>query len=1037
MESTTASTAGGAAQQQQQANASPQDQQKKGKQERPSVATTIPRPSVASVASSGISFASSSHGTLTGNGTTMRSASASDAAPAVPAATGSEERQGLTSAQAAERLEQYGPNAIPKIETPIWKMILQQFTGLMPLMLEISCLVSAIAEDWPDLGVIAGMLFVNAALGFREEMKAKRALDELTNSMESSVTCLRDGAPCVLGVTKLVPGDVIHMRGGTLTPADVDWLEGDILQINTAAVTGEPLPRKYPSDEYGRFILSGCTVTEGEAYCVVRKTGTNTEIGRGQADIAADRTSASVSVFEQKVMVVVNIIIAIAVLDCIVLVIVQGLARDGFSSDNRKKTLLSALSILIAAVPVALPLVLQVTMAIGAYRMATSHNAIVTRMSALQDIASMDILCSDKTGTLTTAKMSIQLDQIWPAADAGFEVLGLNKAKLETHQQMLMVMAYLASNPDKKDDAVDGAVIRAFEKMEQERGGLMNTLAGYRQMTLKGFNPEVKRTVAQVSEERGKGSRGRKLIIAKGLATKVLNTAAGGTDTAEHQWKCAELNNIPGFEESVKRQDEQLASKGYKTIAVAVGVEGEAMHFLGLLPMIDPPRSDTAKTIRRIQDAGVEVKMITGDHLNIAIETARLVGMPLNILPGEMTREASYTRDELIRGAGGFAQVLPRDKRECVLALQRSFQFVVGMTGDGVNDAPALSAAQCGIAVDDATDAAKGAAAMILTTEGLSAVFGAIVESRKIFNRLFSYISYRLASTIQILLYLSILVYVFDCRLNPLYVVLLALFNDITMIPVAEDRQTASAAPQHADVKNLIGFSVMLGVMQSVTSIVYYLCMHLGLVSFAGHTEIYPTSQHAQVAIWLQVSIAAELLIFAARAPGLFFLSRPSWQLLASTTLGNIISTILAKYVFSHPLNWREIGIIWAWDIAGLFIVDIAKMFYKYIFEHNVAGIIDEAALKEEDASEAREARGDDLAAPLTSTANPHHGSRTQRSSFGSITEFMATGRAPYVRPHGSDANRHARSGALHSSQSLHPRTPAMVAQARSLFGSF
>merc|ERR1719221_1213038 len=246
-----------------------------------------------------------------------------------------------------------------------------------------------------------------------------------------------------------------------------------------------------------------------------------------------------------------------------------------------------------------------------------------------------------------------------------------------------------------------------------------------------------------------------------------------------------------------------MVAMGYKTLAVAVGVEGGDMHFLGLLPMIDPPRADTATTVGRLLDAGVEVKMITGDHLNIARETARLVGMDTNILPGEMTRDGSHTRDELIRSAGGFAQVLPRDKRECVLSLQRSYGLVVGMTGDGVNDAPALSAAQCGIAVDDATDAAKGAASMILTAEGLSAVFGAVVESRKIFARLFSYVTYRISATIQILVVLSVLLYAFECSLNPLYVILLALFNDITMIPVAEDRQVASAEPQHASVVNL------------------------------------------------------------------------------------------------------------------------------------------------------------------------------------------------------------------------------------------
>jgi H+-transporting ATPase len=335
-----------------------------------------------------------------------------------------DERAGLTSERAERLLEEWGPNEIPTPETPLWKIVLKQFTGTMPLMLELSCLVSAVAQDWPDFGVIAAMLIVNAALGFREEMKAKSALDDLTKSMESTVTCLRDGAPTILGVTRLVPGDVIHLRGGSMTPADVEWLEGDVLSVDTAALTGEPIPRKYPSDQYGKMILSGTTIKSGESYCIVRHTGVRTEIGQGQADIMADRAQASVSVFERRIMVVVNVIIALAILDAICLVLVQGLARDGFRPEERNRTLLTALSVLIAAVPVALPLVLQVTMAIGAYRMATRHNAIVTRMSALQDIASMDVLCSDKTGTLTTAMMSINLDLIWPASDAGFQVLG-------------------------------------------------------------------------------------------------------------------------------------------------------------------------------------------------------------------------------------------------------------------------------------------------------------------------------------------------------------------------------------------------------------------------------------------------------------------------------------------------------------------------------------------------------------------------------------------------------------------------------------
>lgn len=859
-------------------------------------------------------------------------------------------RGGLTGAQAEALFQQWGPNEIPVPETPLWKMLLKQFVGTMPVMLEISCLISVLADDWPDFAVIAAMLVVNAILGFREELKAKNALDELTNKMESTIPCIRDGKIEVIGVSKLVPGDVIHLRGGALTPADVEWLEGDQLSIDTAALTGEPIPRKYPCEEYGKDILSGCTVKQGEAYCVVRATGIHTEIGQGQADIMADRATASVSVFEQRVMVVVNIIIAIAVVDAICLVVVQGFVRNGFKKDE-KKTLLTALSILIAAIPIALPLVLQVTMAIGAYRMATRHHAIVTRMSALQDIASMDVLCSDKTGTLTTAKMSINLDKIWPAdATAGFEMLGVSyrsspEELLQEQQKMLMLMAFMASNEDKKDDAIDGSVLRAFDKMDKERGGqISQAKAQFEQLNLTGFNPEVKRTVAVVKYG------GRNLVVVKGLLSKVLDTAAGGKDAGALQWRCQQCAT-KGFEEAVGKVDEALSGDGYKTLAVCAGYEGGEMYFLGLLPMIDPPRFDTAITVSRLMDAGIEVKMITGDHLNIAKETARLVGMATNILPGEATREASYTRDEIIRDAGGFAQVLPRDKRECVLALQRSFNLVVGMTGDGVNDAPALSAAQCGIAVDDATDAAKNAAAMILTTEGLSAVFGAVVESRKIFARLFSYVSYRLAATIQILLFLSVLVYAFDCPLDPLYVILLALFNDVTMIPIAEDNQTASSEPQHANVGDLISFSVALGFTQTLASMLFYMLMDQGLVKGIGpHDEVgYPTSVHAQNAIWLQLSVAAEFLIFSARAPGLFFLSAPSHELLASTMLGNLVSTCLAIYVFDEPLDWEEAITIWVYNIIALFAVDAVKLLHKYFWNHGNAGIIDERQIEEED----------------------------------------------------------------------------------------
>jgi len=386
------------------------------------------------------------------------------------------------------------------------------------------------------------------------------------------------------------------------------------------------------------------------------------------------------------------------------------------------------------------------------------------------------------------------------------------------------------------------------------------------------------------------------------------------------------------------------------------------------------------------------------------------------------------------------------------LALQRSYNLVVGMTGDGVNDAPALSAAQCGIAVDDATDAAKNAAAMILTTEGLSAVFGAVVESRKIFARLFSYVSYRLASTIQILLYLSILVYFFDCTLDPLYVILLALLNDVTMLPIAEDRQTASAEPEHAEIGTVIGFSTMLGVMQSFVSLVFYFLMDRGLVKGIGsHVEHgWPKDVHAQNAIWLQVSIAAEFLIFTARAPGLFFFSRPSTELIFSTMAGNVLATLLAIYAFEDPLDWEEVARIWLFDLAALFLVDWVKMIYKFIFKHNSAGIIDEAAIAAEDAAEKKP---DDEGEPV---ANFEQSIAKQRASVRLVADrasvrakrkeasksmvFLAEGKS---RPSATSAtfrSTQAKSVRVTGAksvrtESLHKMTPGAVARHSSVVG--
>ncbi len=407
----------------------------------------------------------------------------------------------------------------------------------------------------------------------------------------------------------------------------------------------------------------------------------------------------------------------------------------------------------------------QVNLALGASFLAKNYHAIVTSTPALQDIASMSMLCSDKTGTLTTANMSIINNSIF--ASDGFSTSDVIK------------YAYLCSNPDKKDDPIDRAIVTAFAA----------TSAGsdeeYTRTEIIGFNPSVKRVVAFV-----KDSSGQTITLAKGLPAKILDTAAGAIDDHELQWKVDAINDT-AFITRLTKVDKDLSVSGYKTIGIAV-CQGNARElgdaavwkFAGLLPMLDPPRHDTSATIESLHYANISVKMITGDHVNVGKETARLIGLGTNIHPGEEMRNSpAETKNSMIYDADGFAAVLPSDKREIVLTLRNHYGLVTGMTGDGVNDAPALSAAQVGIAVQGATDAAKNAADLILTKPGLSPIYGAVLESRRIFTRIKSYVVYRVAASMILVLTLSIIIFVTGCAVDSVLIIVLALLNDISMIP--------------------------------------------------------------------------------------------------------------------------------------------------------------------------------------------------------------------------------------------------------------
>jgi H+-transporting ATPase len=730
--------------------------------------------------------------------------------------------------------------------------------------------------------------------------------------MEQKIAVLRDGQATHLLTRLLVPGDVILLVGGVSVPADVEWLEGDVLSIDTAALTGEPLPRKYPSEDYGALILCGATVVAGEAYCVVRKTGIHTEIGGSQAEIMKDKTTKKISVFEEKVLLAVKIIILCAVVDVLIIFLVQGVARHQFKN-NVRELIASCLSIIIASVPVALPLVLQVTMALGAGKMARVYNAVVTALPALQDISSMTVLCSDKTGTLTTAKISIIQDHVWCAE-------GFSKDDVAFY-------AGLGSNRDKKEDPIDRAVIQHFDRVCSTTA--KNATKEYSLKRSVGFNPIYKRVLYDYTHP----ILGL-VTVAKGLPNKIVDTADGGEDDADDQWK-VEGHEI--LKKKVAEMDAKLSKSGYKTLGVCVRIgEGNSFRFVGILPMLDPPRHDTAQTIKNLKNAGIKVKMITGDHLNIAKETAKLIGMGINMHKGEEIRESSQIRDEMILAADGFAQVLPRDKREVVLVLKNVYHFVVGMTGDGVNDAPALSAAQCGIAVDDSTDAAKNAAAIILTTPGLSAIYSGIIESRRIFRKLKSYIVYRFAATIQIVVVLTLLIYISNCPIDSLYIVLLALLNDLTLLPIAYDRQNPSATPEFPQVTPILITALTLGAVETGMTLLWaYASESTGF--FKSNLDIFACSRSAQAGVWVQMFIASEILVFSARCPTFFWMSiLPSPALFCSIIIGCLIVSILACAVpYFGQLYVQDVAIIWLYDILCLLAVDAVKVLLLHLLGEN------------------------------------------------------------------------------------------------------
>ncbi len=782
--------------------------------------------------------------------------------------------QGLTQAEAESRLVQYGPNELVEKQQSVLLQLLTYFWGPIPWMIEVAVVLSGVLRHWPDFIIILILLFANAGIGFWEEHQAGKAIASLKAELAIQARVLRDGTWTTAPSRDLVPGDVIRLRLGDIVPADARLLDGDPIEVDQSALTGESLPAARAS---GEPVYSASIVRQGEIGAVVYATGANTYFGK-TAGLVQEAQSASH--FQKAVLRIGTFLIFLAIALVAIITAVSILRGDPVLN-----TLQFALVLTVAAIPVAMPTVLSVTMAVGA-RLLAAKRAIVSRLVAIEELAGVDVLCTDKTGTLTQNHLT--LGDVVPFGAAATTDVILDAA--------------LASRVEDAD-AIDLAVLGALP------GGAVP--ADYTVAHFTPFDAVRKRTEATITDAGGVTFR-----VTKGAPQVVLELSANASDVG------GDVNAaVTGF-----------ATRGFRSLGVA-RAQGQsedegAWQFVGVIPLFDPPRDDARTTIATARAMGVDVKMVTGDSLAIARETARTLGMGANIVDATGLGTAESVETEAtaaaIEEADGFAQVFPEHKYHIVDVLQRR-GHIVGMTGDGVNDAPALKKADCGIAVSGATDAARAAASIVLTNPGLSVIIDAIKESRKIFERMNSYAIYRIAETLRVLLFISMVILIFNFfPVTAIQIVMLALLNDGAILSIAYDRVRYRNRPEAWDMRIVIGIAVVLGIVGPVAA--------FGIFDIAN--QVFHLS-HPQIEtmMYLTLSVAGHLTIFLARLRGPFWSTRPARVLMLAVLGTQILATLIAVFgVFMTPLPWRYAALVWGWAIAWFLLTDRVKLVaYRFL----------------------------------------------------------------------------------------------------------
>lgn len=815
-------------------------------------------------------------------------------------------KEGLSSDEGASRLEIFGPNRLEeKKESKILKFLGFMWNPLSWVMEAAALMAIVMANgdgrppDWQDFVGISVLLVINSTISFYEENNASNAAAALMAGLAPKTKVLRDGRWSEQEASILVPGDIISIKLGDIVPADARLLEGDPLKIDQSALTGESLPvTKNPSDE----VFSGSTCKQGEIEAVVIATGVHTFFGK--AAHLVDSTN-NVGHFQKVLTAIGNFCICSIAVGMLVEIIVMypiqhRKYRDGI--DN-------LLVLLIGGIPIAMPTVLSVTMAIGSHRL-SEQGAITKRMTAIEEMAGMDVLCSDKTGTLTLNKLSVDKNLVEVFAK------GVDK-------EHVLLLAARASRTENQD-AIDTAIVGMLADPKEAR-------AGVTEVHFLPFNPVDKRTALTYVDGDGNWHR-----ASKGAPEQIISLCNCKEDVRKR----------------VHAFIDKYAERGLRSLAVgrqevpekSKESSGGPWQFVGLLPLFDPPRHDSAETIRRALNLGVNVKMITGDQLAIAKETGRRLGMGTNMYPsssllGNHKDEsiASLPVDELIEKADGFAGVFPEHKYEIVKKLQER-KHICGMTGDGVNDAPALKKADIGIAVADATDAARGASDIVLTEPGLSVIISAVLTSRAIFQRMKNYTIYAVSITIRIVFGFMLIALIWKFDFSPFMVLIIAILNDGTIMTISKDRVKPSPLPDSWKLKEIFATGVVLGgYLALMTVIFFWLMKETDFFSEKfGVKSIRNSPEEMMAALYLQVSIVSQALIFVTRSRSWSFVERPGFLLMFAFLAAQLVATVIAVYAnwgFAkiQGVGWGWAGVVWLYSIVFYFPLDILKFATRYI----------------------------------------------------------------------------------------------------------